>query len=50
MEEPNNICKDCGSDEVFVECKYPNMDKPLYQCFDCYCDDYDHYISNDNED
>ena len=25
MEEPNNICKDCGSDEVFVKCDYPAL-------------------------
>lgn len=42
-------CKDCGSDEVFIECNYPNLDYPLYQCFSCYCDAYDHYVFGGDE-
>ncbi len=50
MDDPKKICKDCGSDEVFVECNYPNVDGSLYQCFDCYCEEYENYILIDNND
>ena len=41
-------CLDCGSDEVFIQINGDDVDNPLYRCFDCYCEDYENYMSNDN--
>lgn len=42
----NRYCLECGSENVFVEIK-PSDDVTIFRCFDCYCEDYDHYMNDE---
>ena len=47
-DEEIRECKDCGVTDEDYERSWV-QDGELYQCFDCYEDEYEQYISDDYE-
>jgi uncharacterized Zn finger protein len=36
-------CKDCGSDDIFVEITRTHINEVTHQCFDCYVEETEKY-------